>query len=105
MNDFNHELKGPGQLVLCGEMTIFAAATMKTVLLEQLAASDALEVDLAGVTEIDTSGIQVLLLLQREAARQRKALKLHSHSRAVSQALDLLTLGATLGQPVSIVWN
>jgi anti-anti-sigma regulatory factor len=79
------------QPVLCieGELTILRAAELKGVLLDDPPPT---EVDLSGVTEIDTAGIQLLMLAQREARSGGRSLHLLSPSVAVSAALDLLRL-------------
>jgi anti-sigma B factor antagonist len=95
----------PGQLALEGDLTIYDAARLKDELLARLHANSGLTVDLSGITELDTSGVQLLLLLQREASDAHKPLKWAGHSTAVSEVLALLNLGSTLGEPVSIVWS
>jgi anti-sigma B factor antagonist len=105
MSDFTCIRIEPGRFVLTGEMTIYSARNLKRTLLDQLEHSDGLELDLAGVTEMDTSGAQVLLLLEREARLSQKKFKLHGHSQAVLRVIDALNLSATLGEPVSIIWN
>lgn len=94
-----------GHLALTGELTIYEAATLKQQMLDSLNASQGLEVDLSGVTELDTSGVQLMLLLQYEAEVANKSLKWVKHSQPVSQVLTLLNLGSALGDPVSIVWS
>ncbi len=95
----------PGQLALEGDLTIYDAARMKDELLARLHANSKLKVDLSGITELDSSGVQLLLLMQREASEANKPLQWANHSTAVSEVLTLLNLGSTLGEPVSIVWS
>lgn len=54
-------------LRIAGEMTIYRAAELKDQLLAQVRAGSKLALDLAEVSEIDSSGIQLLALAQREA--------------------------------------
>ena len=93
------------KLALTGELTIYEAANLKNQMLASLNASQGLEVDLSGITELDTSGVQLLLLLRHEAEVANKPLKWIKHSQPVSQVLTLLNLGGALGDPVSIVWS
>ena len=65
---------------------------MKDLILARLAQSQALEVDLAGVTEIDTAGVQLLLMARRAAQASKKELRLVAHSSAVSALFDLLRI-------------
>jgi anti-anti-sigma factor len=87
-------------LRLDGELTIYHAAELKPRLLEALHAAPRLEVDLAGVTEIDTAGLQLLMLLKREAAAGERALVLAGHSQAVVDAFELLDLAPFFGDPI-----
>ncbi len=80
-------------LLVSGGFTIFEAAEYKPQLLGALDnADDVLELDLSGCDELDTSGLQLLLLLRREAAAQYKQLRLVSASPAVRNVLNMLQL-------------
>lgn len=84
-----------------GELTIFRAAELKTEWLQALeGAGSALELDLAGVTELDTAGLQLLMVLKREAAAQGRTLRLHGHSPAVLEVFELLNVAAFFGDPL-----
>ncbi|MBC2731914.1 STAS domain-containing protein [Thiobacillus sp.] len=82
-----------------GEMTIYSAAELKPVLLDALGRSEEIEVHLADVGELDTSGVQLLMLLKREAAAAGKVLKLTGHSAAVLDVFELMGLGNWFGDP------
>lgn len=90
------------QARLDGEMTIFQAAELKQPLLSLLADGSDVEIDLAQVTEVDTSGVQLMLLLKRTALEQGKTLSFTHHSPGVVAVIDLLNLGSTLGDPLLI---
>ena len=49
------------QLSIIGELTIFSVQDIRTRLLEALAGQDALTIDLAGVSELDSAGLQLML--------------------------------------------
>lgn len=89
-----------GTLALAGEFTIYAAAESKGLLLAPLAEVQALAVDLAGVTEMDTTGIQLLILAKREAQTAGKTLSLAGHSPAVVELMELYGLAAWFGDPL-----
>lgn len=93
---------GARRLSVEGDMTIYKALALKTKLLQALKGASQLEVDLSRVGEVDTAGVQLLLLLKREAMKSRKALRLVGHSAATLDALDLFNLGAYFGDPVVI---
>jgi anti-anti-sigma regulatory factor len=105
MNSCSFTEKKPGQLALEGELTIYDAAELKDILLSRLHANTALSVDLSGVTELDTAGVQLMLMLQQESLSRGKKLQWKKHSTAVSQLLGLLNLGSTFGAPASVVWS
>jgi anti-anti-sigma factor len=79
-------------LAVEGEMTIYHAAALKPVLLDAMRTQDAPALDLAGVTEFDSAGAQLLLVARREAARLGKRLELRGTSPAVRDAFALLGL-------------
>jgi anti-sigma B factor antagonist len=82
-----------------GEMTIYHAAALKAPLLAALAQSDEVEFDLSAVSELDTSGVQLLMLMKREAVAAGKAFELSGHSPAVLEVFELLGLGGWFGDP------
>jgi len=90
------------RIAMEGPMTIYEAAENKRMLLEALGRASELEIDLSGVTEMDTAGIQLLLLAKREAAKAGKAVRLTAHSPASLDAIDLCDLGGHFGDPVVI---
>ena len=99
-------IKGRGKrkhykVSIAGALTIYEAANAKTALLEALQASAELEIDLSRVTEVDTAGMQLLLMTKREAARAERKVRL-AHSAASLEALDRYNLGAYFGDPVVI---
>ena len=81
-----------------GEMTIYRAAELKQLLLAPLDHPIALKVDLSKVTEIDTAGVQLLMLARREALSAQRPLQLLAPSPAVAQAMDLLGLASYFGE-------
>ena len=85
-----------------GEMNIYSASEVRDELLQNLAAHAQVEVDLANVADFDSSGVQILLVLRREAQRTGKSLSFVHHSQAVRDVLDLLNLVGELGDPLII---
>lgn len=64
--------------------------------------SDSLEVGLANVTEMDSAGLQVLILAKREAVRQGKRLALSQHSPAMTELIELYNLAGWFADPLII---
>jgi anti-sigma B factor antagonist len=92
--------KGVCRMKLAGEMTIYHAANLKGPMVEALEQCKDLEINLAGVSEMDTAGFQLLLLAKREAARRDKPLHLVDHSQATLEMLDLFGMAGYFGDPV-----
>jgi anti-sigma B factor antagonist len=88
------------QLRLAGELTIYEAVALQQTLLAALAESDGIELDLAGVTELDTAGFQQLYLLQRESRAAAKRLNIAAHSAATREVFELLRADALFDEPV-----
>ncbi|SFH02883.1 anti-anti-sigma factor [Duganella sp. CF458] len=88
----SQRIQPPALLFIEGDLTIRRVQELKDVLLARLAQSQALEVDLAGVTEIDTAGAQLLLLARRAAQVHRKEVRLVAHSPAVASLFELLRI-------------
>ncbi|MGI5240885.1 STAS domain-containing protein [Dactylosporangium sp. CA-139066] len=74
-----------------GELTILTASEHHERLLQAFGDGD-VEVGLSGVTDLDTAGLQVLLLARREARRRGVVLRLAGLSPAVLDVLALARL-------------
>lgn len=77
-----------------GELTIFRAMELKPVM---LATPQVDEIDLSGVTEIDTAGVQLLMLAKKTALDAQRDVKLVAHSPAVIDVFELLNVAAYFG--------
>lgn len=76
-------------LVLEGPLTIYTAAERKDLLLELFPLAQEVEMDLGGVDEMDTAGLQLLVLIKQESQRHGSSLLLSNPSPAVLDALDM----------------
>jgi anti-anti-sigma factor len=83
-----------------GEMTIYQALELKQGLMQCLHDCAEMEVSLAGVSEMDTAGFQLLVLAKREAARLGHPLRLVEHSPATLEVMDLFNMAGYFGDPV-----
>lgn len=75
-----------------GELTIISAAEQNQRLQALLTGETAVEVDLSGVTEVDTAGLQILLLAKREAERVGVPWTFHTPSPPLHAVLELTGL-------------
>ena len=77
-----------------GEFTIFRAMELKPALLPTPPLD---EIDLSGVTDIDTAGVQLLMLAKKTALAEKRELRLVGHSPAVIEVFELLNVAAYFG--------
>lgn len=85
-----------------GELTIYRASELKQDLLDKISGNQEIDVDLSQVTEIDSAGLQLMVLAKREAAARSRVLRFDGHSKAVMEILDLADLAGFFGDPVVI---
>jgi anti-sigma B factor antagonist len=91
---------GQPSLRLCGALTIYTVAQARSEIPSRMASHRAQVLDLSGIDELDTAGVQLLLWIKRDMAKRGSELTLASHSPAVVEVLDLLKLTATFGDPI-----
>ncbi|ALM84855.1 lipid asymmetry maintenance protein MlaB [Bordetella sp. N] len=88
-------------LALDGELTIYTAQEMRHRLVEALAPAAepvALCVDLSGVTELDTAGVQLLLAAQALAHARQREIRFGGLAAPLCDVMGLLGLGGVLAQ-------
>ncbi len=79
-----------------GEMTIYTAAEYARTLLDNCDTQKKVELDLEKVTEIDSSGVQLLVALKKQLDRTGDDLKLKNSSEAVQDVLRLTNLATII---------
>jgi anti-anti-sigma factor len=85
-----------------GELSIYRADELKHALIEPLKSNVRLVVNLAAVTELDTCGLQLLMLAKRTAAKLGCELELVAHSPAVLEVFELLNVAVFFGDHLVI---
>ena len=89
------------KLIVEGELTIYTAAEMKekigALLNGESASRESVEIDLSQVGEIDTAGLQLLLLAQRECAKQERSIVFSNPSEAVLVCWNMCNLKESFG--------
>ncbi|WLH10584.1 STAS domain-containing protein [Pseudomonas hefeiensis] len=80
------------QVQIDGELTIYTAADLAAQLLPRLGATPRMALDLSQITEMDGAGLQLLLMVQREAPKAGTRLEITDHSKAVTETLALCNL-------------
>lgn len=86
----------PHRLALGPEMTIPFAAAVRQQLVDALHRAGPLSLDMSGVSDFDSSGVQLLLSTRRSLAARGDALHLHAASAPVREALTIFGLGDLL---------
>ena len=89
-------------LSITEDLTIYHALELKEKLLDALAQTGDLELNLAQVGEMDTAGLQLLVLLKKEALRAGKCVRIVAHSQAVSAVVEFCNMAAEFGDPLLI---
>ncbi|MEF8700272.1 MAG: STAS domain-containing protein [Candidatus Accumulibacter sp. UW20] len=84
---------------LAGELTIYSAGEIKAELADAMSGADDLEVDLGGIAEIDTAGLQLMLIAKRQPGKQ---IRFVNHPPCVLRLIDLANLGSAFGDPLFI---
>jgi anti-anti-sigma factor len=87
------------EVALSGEMTIYTASEIKSALAAEMVEIETLEIDLAAVSEMDTAGLQLMLIAKRLPG---KDVRFVNHSQAALRLIDLANLGGALGDPLFI---
>ena len=94
------EYSGQGaRVTLSGELTIYSVAEIKSALAEAMGKASEIEVDLAGVTEVDTAGLQLMLIVKRDPGCD---VRFVNHPPEILRLVDLANLGGALGDPLFI---
>jgi anti-sigma B factor antagonist len=88
--DINVQTTAHGACVT-GEMTVYTAAALKAGLLEVAGAhsGNSFELDLSAVSEFDTAGLQLILMLSRSATAASRGFHIIACSESVRDALAL----------------
>lgn len=80
-----------------GELTIYTANRNKEQMLQILGDSHRLEVNLSQVTDMDTAGLQLLILALAETWRRKVPVEFIRPSRSVMEVLELCGMVEVLG--------
>lgn len=81
------------EVAVTGEMNIYHALELKAGLLKSIDEAEAVDLDLSGVSEFDSAGLQLLLLALRQSERGRKQLRFTAKSAPVESVIGLFNLG------------
>jgi anti-anti-sigma factor len=85
---------------ILNEMNIYSATELKTLLDKLIDDKRDMEINLDGVSEIDSAGIQLLMLIKQERNNNNLRLSLVQHSNAVLDAFEFLGLVSYFNDPI-----
>ena len=83
-----------------GEMTIYSVSELAGKLIPILNDARLLEINLARVSEIDSAGVQLLMLARKERHETGQELSLVAHSAAVMEVFKLMDLLSYFDAPM-----
>ncbi|QYK03559.1 STAS domain-containing protein [Shewanella zhangzhouensis] len=87
---------------LSGPLTIYQAEELFNEIKSWLKQGEQLIVDLGAVTEIDSAGVQLLLMTSKEQEAHGLSLSLVNHSKVVIKCFEALGVLALFSDPVFI---
>jgi anti-anti-sigma factor len=87
---------------LAGELTIFTVSKMWQSMLQLLNGADEIEINLQGVSEIDTAGIQLLMLLKMAVEKRGRSARFINHSKEVLDGIELFDLASYFCDPLAL---
>jgi len=90
----------PTALRLDGELTIYRAQELRQTLLDALDQPGDLRLDLEGVSELDSSAVQLLLAARQDALAAGKRFAISVASGPVREVLGLMGLAGLLHPPL-----
>jgi len=76
------------------ELTVYTASMISESIRDALADHEVVAIDLAGVSEIDTAGLQMLLVAKKEAALRNREVSFIGHNNVVMECLRLVNLAS-----------
>ncbi|WP_328472498.1 STAS domain-containing protein [Actinoplanes sp. NBC_00393] len=85
-------MTGLRRFIVDDELTIITAAEQRERLLTMFGDGSGVRVDLSGITDLDTAGLQLLLLARDEGVRRSVPVEFAEPSPAVAEVLALTRL-------------
>lgn len=80
------------QLTLSGELTIYSVHELRELLLRAIDENRDIDVDMSEVSEVDTAGLQLVLLARREVEARGQQLRISGCDSEVREALAFYNL-------------
>jgi anti-sigma B factor antagonist len=87
-------------ITMTGELTIFTVSELWQSLQQPLSSGKEVQIDLLGVSEFDTAGIQLLMVAKQLVQKSSGSLCFLNHSQTVIDGLQLFDLAGYFGDPL-----
>jgi anti-anti-sigma factor len=95
------ETKGTQQYVtVVGELTVFTVSDLWQALWQVLKGAGEVEIDLGGVSDIDTAGIQLLMVVKMIVEENDQSVRFVNHSKVVVDGFECFDLAGYFGDPL-----
>ncbi len=91
------------RLRIQGDLSIYDATAIKVALVDAVRQHARVELDLSNVNDLDTAGVQLLMLAKQESLQQRHEMHIVAHSDAVIAVFEFLNLAAFFGDPLVLL--
>jgi anti-anti-sigma factor len=88
------------RIAIEGELSIYTAAEWKRRLDDLIDQGGDLELDLGAVQELDTAGLQLLIMAKNELITRNQQLRLSNPSQAVLEVFELCDITDIFGDPI-----
>lgn len=90
------------EIKIDGRFNIYSVSSIKEKIYNTISFYQSITIDLSGVSEFDTAGVQLLIALKKEMSKTNKSLTMHSHSQHVIALIDLYGLISFFGDKIHI---
>ncbi|WP_434702683.1 STAS domain-containing protein [Pseudomonas sp. Z1-12] len=90
----------PQRIAIDGELSIYTAAEWKRRLDEVIGQGGNVELDLEAVQELDTAGLQLLIMAKKALIARGRQLQLSHHSSAVVEVFRLCDMADFFADPI-----
>lgn len=88
---------GTARVALAGELTIYNVAKIKAGLADAMTGATEIEIDLSGINDADSAGLQLMLIAKRNPG---KRVRFVNHPPPLLRLIDLANIGGLLGDPL-----
>jgi len=105
MNIGFRKLDDVGVVYLSGDLNIYHVNEVKKELFEAISNNEKIAIDASRISEVDSSGIQLLLSAKIESESKNKVLKIINHSPPLIKVIDLMGLVGFFGDKLKIPVN